>query len=151
MPPRKNNTSLFPNSIRKQITVIVGLVVKEGRILMVKRNEPEVVGAHLHWEFPGGKVDFGETPEEAVVREIKEETGVVVKVKRLLPKTFTMNWDYPWGIQHTLLFGFECEYISQEERQKDHHVENVEWVDIDQVLKRDNLPGAKEFLESLGL
>jgi 8-oxo-dGTP diphosphatase len=142
MPQRKANK-------KKQITVMVGLVVRDNTVLMVKRHEPEVEGAHLRWEFPGGKVDFGETPEQAIIREIKEETGVIARVKRLLPRTFTTNWDYPWGIQHTLLFGFECEFVSEEKRQKDHHVENVEWVRIDEVLKRDNLPGAKEFLESL--
>lgn len=147
MPQRKNSS--IPSGKVKQITVSVGLVVRDNKVLMVRRSEPEVAGAHLKWEFPGGKVDFGETPEEAVVREIKEETGVIAKVKRLLPVTVTTNWDYPWGVQHTLLFGFECEYVSVEKRPKDHHVENVEWVEIDEVLKRDNLPGAKEFLESL--
>ena len=71
--------------VTKQITVFVGLVVHSGKLLMVKRDEPEVKGAHLKWEIPGGKVDFGETPEESIVREIKEEIGVNVKVKGLLP------------------------------------------------------------------
>lgn len=133
----------------KQITVIVGLVVREGSVLMVKRYEPEVKDAHLKWEFPGGKVDFGETPESSVVREIREETGVICKVKRLLPVTVTSNWDYPWGIQHTLIFGFECEYISEEKRKVDHHVSDIDWVQIEEVLKRENLPGAEAFLSAL--
>jgi 8-oxo-dGTP diphosphatase len=139
------------SKVRKQITVIVGLVIKDGKVLMVKRNEPEAKGAHFKWEFPGGKVDFGETPEQAVIREIKEETGIVCKIKRLLPVTVTTNWEYPWGTQHTLIFGFECEFVSEETRKKDHHVETIEWVVLEDVLKRDNLPGAEPFLNSLSV
>jgi len=133
----------------RQITVFVGLVVRDNKILMVKRNEPEVEGAHLKWEFPGGKVDFGETPEQAIVREILEETGVSVKVKRLLPYVHTTYWDYPWGVQHTLLFGYECEFISEAERKDDHHVDDVEWVELSKVKDRKSLPGDVEFLEAL--
>lgn len=137
--------------VNKQITVIVGLVLNQGKILMVERYEPEAKDAHLKWEFPGGKVDFGETPEQTVVREIREETGVNVSVERLLPCVVTTNWEYPWGTQHTLIFGFECKYLSEEIRDKDHHVNAVEWVSLDEVLKRKNLPGAKPFLDSLRL
>lgn len=133
----------------KQILVVVGLVIKKGKVLMVQRNEPEAKDAHLKWEFPGGKVDFGETPEQAVVREIQEETGIVCKVKRFLPVTVTTNWEYSWGTQHTIIIGFECEFVSVENRKEDHHVEDIEWVALDEVLKRDNLPGSVEFLEAL--
>lgn len=142
-----NNSS----KVNKQITVIVGLVINEGKLLMVKRHEPEVKGAHQKWEFPGGKVDIGETPEQAIVREVKEETGVICKVKRLLPVTFTNNWEYPWGIQHTLIFGFECEFVNEGMRKEDHHVEDTEWVPLKDVLQRENLPGAKEFLDALSV
>ena len=71
-----NNSS----KVNKQITVIVGLVIREGKLLMVKRHEPEVKGAHMKWEFPGGKVDIGETPEQAIVREVKEETGYDIEM-----------------------------------------------------------------------
>lgn len=135
--------------VTKQITVIVGLVVHKGKILMVKRDEPECRDAHMKWEFPGGKVDFGETPEQAIVRELKEETGVNVRVKRLLSHLETVYWDYPWGEQQTLLFGFECEYLSEEKRLKDHHVNDVRWVPIGEVSKLETLPGDKEFLECL--
>lgn len=134
----------------KQISVFVGLVVRDGKILLVRRNEPEVEKAHLKWEFPGGKADFGETPQEAVIREIKEETGVVAKIKRLLPIVHTVNWEYAWGVQHTLLFGFECEYERQEKRTKDHHVEEVKWVPLEKFPAYESLPGGKEFFESLG-
>lgn len=141
----------MPRKTHKQITVIIGLVIHDGKILMVKRHEPEVPGAHLKWEYPGGKVDIGETPEQAIIREIREETGVIVDVKRLLPCVVTTNWEYPWGIQQTLIFGFECTYISEEKRFHDHHVQNVEWVAIKKLFDRESLPGSKEFFEALNL
>jgi mutator protein MutT len=136
--------------VTKQITVFIGLVVKDEKILMVKRHEPEVKGAHLKWEIPGGKVDFGETPEVAVTREIEEETGIRTKIKRMLPAVFTQNWDYPWGIQQTLLFAYECEFVSERKRKSDHHVVDVEWVALEKVSKRKRLPGVDFFIEKLG-
>lgn len=136
-------------SPNRQITVFVGLVVKEDKILIVKRSEPELKAVHLKWEFPGGKVDFGETPEEAVVREIKEETGVTARVKRLLPIAQTVYWDYEWGTQQTLLFAYECGFVNEEKRISDHHVEETRWVNIEDFIKYESLPGGKEFLEVL--
>jgi mutator protein MutT len=139
----------MPRKTTRQITVFVGLVIRDGKLLMVKRYEPETKGAHLKWEIPGGKVDFGETREEAIVREIKEETGVLTKVERLLPTVFTAYWDYPWGVQHTLLFGFECLFKSETKPKPDHHVKEVAWVKLSDVKKRDRLPGVDFFIDAL--
>jgi 8-oxo-dGTP diphosphatase len=136
--------------VKRQITVFVGLVVKDNRILMVERNEPEAKGAHLKWEVPGGKVDFDELPEEAVVREIEEETGVRARVKRMIPDIFVQYWDYPWGIQQTLLFAYECELLSEGKRKKDHHVKDVKWVELSNVKKLQRLPGVDFFIKKLG-
>lgn len=133
----------------KQITVFSGCVIKGDKVLMVLRNEPECKEAHLKWEFPGGKVDFGETPEESVAREIFEETGVKVKVKRLIPWVGTAYWEYNWGTQQTLCFVYECEFVSQQEVEKDHHVEKIEWVNIVEVKKLPSLPGTHEILDLL--
>jgi len=134
----------------RQILVVVGLVVHEGKILMVRRSEQENSLAHMKWEYPGGKVDFGESPEAAVIREIEEETGVKARIKRLLPESFVHVWDYSWGKQHTIIYGYECEFVSKTTRIADHHVYDTDWVSIDEVLDRDNLPGAEVFLKFLG-
>ena len=57
------------------------LVHRGNRVLLVKRRRPPNKGA---WVFPGGLVELGESVEEAVIREVKEETGMTVKLERLL-------------------------------------------------------------------
>ncbi|GAB4566101.1 MAG: hypothetical protein Kow0047_17240 [Anaerolineae bacterium] len=58
--------------------VVQGVVISEGRVLLVKRTSPRA------WELPGGGMDPGETPDAAVVREVREETGIQVKIVRPL-------------------------------------------------------------------
>ncbi len=133
----------------KQITVFSGCVVKDGKVLMSLRSEPECPAAHMKWEFPGGKADFGETPEECVAREILEETGVEVKVIKLLPEVWTSYWEYDWGTQQTLCFVYLCEFVSQTEVEKDHHVEKIEWIKIEDIKELPSLPGSNEVLTFL--
>lgn len=61
--------------------VAVGLVVRDGRVLMTRRKKRE---STLRWNLPGGSIEPGETAEEAVVREVLEETGVVCTAVRRL-------------------------------------------------------------------
>jgi 8-oxo-dGTP diphosphatase len=58
--------------------VVAAVVVREGRVLLTRRG----AGAHLehHWEFPGGKVEPGEAPPDALARELSEELGVIAAV-----------------------------------------------------------------------
>lgn len=63
--------------------VSIGIVNKNNKILMVKRAKKE---GNLLWAFPGGKVEDGETGEEACIREVYEETGVNVSILSLLGK-----------------------------------------------------------------
>jgi len=101
----------------------------------------------LKWEYPGGKVDFGETPQEAIVREVFEETGVRIKVKKLLPVVQTNYWKYSWGTQQTLCLIFVCDFVKQETAAKDHHVEKIDWIEIKRVRDLDSLPGTDEILK----
>lgn len=68
--------------VRKIRAVTVdGLVVKEDKILLVKRSHPPYQD---FWAIPGGYVEFGETCEEATIREVEEETGLKTKIKTLI-------------------------------------------------------------------
>lgn len=156
MRSRKNpiDPSLSQNkekSIQKQITVFSGCCVKDNSVLMVQRFEPECPEAHLKWEFPGGKVDFGETPQEALIREFREEAGVLVKPIQLLPFIQTSYWTYAWGIQQTLCFCFFCRFQKDVKlSKKDHHVSEISWIPISKVKKLSTLPGTEAILKMIG-
>lgn len=61
--------------------IVIGIVTKGQKVLIVKRKEKE---GNLLWQFPGGGVEIGETDEVAIIRELKEETGILAKVTSCL-------------------------------------------------------------------
>jgi 8-oxo-dGTP diphosphatase len=67
------------------------LIDADGRVLLTQRPEGKPLAGL--WEFPGGKVEAGETPEEALIRELREEIGIETKVACLAPLTFASH-DY---------------------------------------------------------
>ena len=68
------------------------LIDADGRVLLAERPAGKPMAGH--WEFPGGKVDDGERPEETLIRELNEELGVIVKEACLAPLTFASH-SYP--------------------------------------------------------
>jgi 8-oxo-dGTP diphosphatase len=74
---------------RLLLVVAVALVDGDGRILMAQRPEGKQLAGL--WEFPGGKVEPGERPEETLIRELHEELGIVVKEACLAPLTFASH------------------------------------------------------------
>lgn len=76
-------------------------------ILLEKRSDIQ-----KGWGFPGGYIEYGETPQEAIVREFKEETGLDVRVKRLLGVSSEIVSENRWGdAQETIAMGFEVEAV----------------------------------------
>ncbi len=66
--------------------VVKAVIVSNNKILIVKRSDDDELGAGT-WEFPGGKIEFEEEIEAALIREVEEETGLAVTVKRILYAT----------------------------------------------------------------
>lgn len=94
----------------KAPTLVVAAVIVDGdRVLLTQRRG----GTHLagRWEFPGGKIEPGESPEEALAREITEEIGVRVRVGDALDVTF---WRYP--AKDVLLIFYRCDIVEGEVR-----------------------------------
>lgn len=81
------------DEMTKVLWVVAGaLVDKAGRVLLTERPAGKNLAGF--WEFPGGKIESGETPREALVRELGEELGIAVNPKTLIPCTFA-SYDYP--------------------------------------------------------
>lgn len=85
------------------LVAAAALVDTDNRVLLSKRPEGKQLAGL--WEFPGGKVDAGETPEEALIRELDEELGIEVCDTCLAPFTFA---SYPYREFHLLMPLFLC-------------------------------------------
>ena len=96
----------------KKIEVVAAIIVKEKKVFATQRGYGEFKDG---WEFPGGKIELGESSEEALVREIREELDVDIKVGRLLE---TVEYDYPRF--HLTMHCFICELLSEEIILKEH-------------------------------
>lgn len=117
------------------------IIIKDGMVLTIKRIKPD----GIHWVFPGGGVEEGETNEQALVRECKEELGVDVRVGKLFGKD-----DFEWEGEMEEIFFYECEIVSGQlgsgtgpEYQKDSvYVGSfeVEWLKISELKTIDLRP-----------
>lgn len=85
------------------LVVACALVDSDGRILIAERPEGKKMAGL--WEFPGGKVEPGETPEETLVRELREELGIETRSACLAPLTFA---SHAYGDWHLLMPLYVC-------------------------------------------
>ncbi len=110
----------------KTIPVVAAIIQKDGRILATQRGYGEQKDG---WEFPGGKIEFGETPEEALVREIREELAMEVQVER---HVVDVAWDYPTF--HLEMACFLCSIAEGSPHLLEHEAARwLEPADIDSV------------------
>jgi ADP-ribose pyrophosphatase YjhB (NUDIX family) len=100
------------------------VIVRDGALLMVERGRPPRVG---EWAVPGGKVRWGERLEDAVVREVHEETGLVVEVGELVWSGQTIGPDW-----HFILMDFEAVVVGGTLTPGDDAADAA-WVGLDEV------------------
>lgn len=121
-------------------------------MLLARRNQPSLPAAHLKWELPGGKVKLGETPQEALRREIMEELGLTISVVRLLPHVQTNFYERPDGAtSQFVVIAFECVPARGAKRPQldESAVVRYRWVRRGERLRLEMLPGTAEFLGCL--
>ncbi len=84
----------------KEIKVVAAIIQKENKILATKRGYGEFINM---WEFPGGKIESGETKEEALIREIKEELNIEINVDK-----FAIDIEYQYPNFYLFMSCFMC-------------------------------------------
>jgi mutator protein MutT len=134
----------------KQVSIVVGVVVaKDGKILIGKRHDPELTKGHGKWELLGGKINFKETPEHALIREIYEESGLKIKVVRLLPKVFVNYWKKQGDDHQTFILAYECKVVGGKLHNppKDPKVSELKFIPIKDINKYTFLPFDKQIIK----
>lgn len=129
---------------RKLTTVVCACIRRSGgqEVLLSLRRAPGVSGLDGKWELPGGKIEFGETPQQALVREIREEVGLEVRPTRLLPYLHTNVWEYRHALQHVVLACYECEVLGESDQTLGA---DARWFRVDAIDFGQALPGTREF------
>ncbi len=123
----------------KRIEVSAAMILQDGKILATQRGYGEFKDG---WEFPGGKVEPGETPEEAIVREIREELGATVRPEKLVT---TVECDYPR--LHLTMHCFLCTVENGELRLLEH--EAAKWLEPGNLHSVAWLPADVEAVKKL--
>jgi 8-oxo-dGTP diphosphatase len=119
-------------------TVVAAVIARDGFILIAQRKR---TGQHpLKWEFPGGKVELGEAPEAAVVRELEEELAIHARVS---DEIMRYEYQYP-GRPPILLIFYRVTEFTGEPRNLDF--EQIAWVARASLADYDFLEGDAEFI-----
>ena len=127
----------------KTIEVVAAIIIKDNMVYATKRGYGEFKG---WWEFPGGKTEAGESLEDALKREIREELGAEIEVGELLD---TVEWDYPNF--HLTMHCFVCALLSDTLKLNEHEADawlgaeslhTVKWLAADEGL----IPRIQELL-----
>ena len=125
----------------KRIEVVAAIIRKEGKIFATQRGYGEWKD---WWEFPGGKMEPGETPEEALKREIREELSTEICVDELL---CTVKYDYPKF--HLTLHCYLCSLVTEALHLNEH--EAARWLANDELDSVKWLPADREVIEKIKL
>ena len=123
----------------KTIKVVAAIIIHEGKIFATQRGYGEFKDG---WEFPGGKIEPGETPQEALVREIKEELDTEIEVKDFLE---TVEYDYPEF--HLSMDCFFCRIKEGKLVLKEH--EAAKWLTADALDSVDWLPADRGLIKGV--
>ena len=123
----------------KHIEVVAAIIEHKGKLLATQRGYGEFEGM---WEFPGGKIELGETVEYALKREIQEELGIDITIDKFL---CTTDYDYPSF--HLTMHCYLCSIISGEIELREH--KSARWLTVEALDSVEWLPADKEVVEKL--
>lgn len=132
-----------PNELpqnQQPVQVCAAVIIDQDKVLITLRPEGKRFGGF--WEFPGGKVDPGETPRQALVRELKEELDIEVKIDDIFK---TVNHRYDWG--SVMILAYLCQW--QGGTIKHLEVADHRWVTARQFTDYNILPADQPILQKL--
>ena len=122
------------------IDVTAAIIQREGQILAARRKE----GSHMagYWEFPGGKIEFGETPEQCLQRELKEELNIESRIGPFFEESC-----FDYGTKQIRLLSYFVDYIGGTFTLNDH--DEIKWLHVHQLLTLEWAPADIPLVEKL--
>jgi 8-oxo-dGTP pyrophosphatase MutT (NUDIX family) len=144
----------------KQFVIPLGIIIKDGKLLMSLRNDPHNKRYHNKWEFPGGGIDFKEDIRDCLVREVKEEVGYDVEIIKQFDYIHNFSRVLSSGFGYTaFLVPYLCKITGGDGVWDDNETSAVGFYDIDKALDEDVmeendilikaiLPELKEYIEN---
>jgi 8-oxo-dGTP diphosphatase len=125
----------------KRTKIVAAIIRKDNKILCTQRSIKDKYLA-LKWEFPGGKIEEGETHQEALIREIKEELNIDIKVN-----DFFMTIDHSYNSFHIKMHTYLCEMNDEVIKLNNHH--HYQWLYLNQLNKLDWAEADIEIVEKI--
>ena len=122
------------------IRVTAAVIKKNNKILIAQRKKEKHLG--LKWEFPGGKIEEGESPEKCLKRELKEEFGIETIINNFIVRT---RHKYP-KVEIELL-AYYVQYVSGEFKLIDH--EKIAWVEKEKLVSYDFATADLDIIEKI--
>ena len=124
----------------KTLEVTAAIIRQNGKILICQRPANKSCG--LLWEFPGGKIEVGETGEECIIRECQEELGITISVDKKLTQ---VEYEYPDRCVH--LHFYISNIVSGALELKEHRA--AHWIAPEEILNYTFCPADTKMLQSL--
>ena len=134
--------------LHKQLTIVVGIIELDNRFLILRRVD-EVPLWHHKWELPGGKIEAGEIPADALRREVLEETGLQIGEPQLLG-IHTHQWNLPELTQQTFLIAYKASAKSEGVTLCPEESDAYQWVTLDEFFAiSDHLEANRDMISAL--
>jgi 8-oxo-dGTP diphosphatase len=131
----------------QQVFVVLGCVIHDGAVLLVRRNKPSVPELHNKLELPGGKIRFGENLHSAAEREVLEETGIAVQAERLLDFPYIRVRTGTHRRIHVIALCYTCTPLSDTRITVD--CLQAEWRRLDQIDPFEIQTGSLSFISEV--
>ncbi|MBI4438045.1 NUDIX domain-containing protein [Candidatus Uhrbacteria bacterium] len=130
----------------KDLNIVIGLCERKGQFLLLQRRDENPLWDRK-WEFPGGKIEAGEEPEIAIVREVQEETGLPILASR-----FFRLHDHDWNLEEKVLrvhiHCFHCLVGEGEAQHEQDKAYQAQWFSKEEALALDSLEANGDILKA---